>query len=218
VVCDHLGAPLVVLDGDGAAKTQLHLDPYGRAIASGEADLVPHRFPGQWHDPETGLHYNRLRHYDPDTGQYLSRDPLGLRGGLAPLAYVHDPSGWVDPLGLAGAPSPGGGCGSDVSGTTTVIGRMDDLKKFDADPNIDTWWKSGRVPKAGEPPVTWKENEAWLRERVDRGDSFAIATDPATLPPVRGGYRPGQPNGYFTARELETLEGWGVEVVDISGG
>ena len=58
------------------------------------------RFQGQWYDPESGLHYNRYRYYDPQTAQYLSPDPIGLAGGLTPQAYVHDTNAWVDPLGL----------------------------------------------------------------------------------------------------------------------
>lgn len=62
----------------------------------------PLRFPGQWADPESGLHYNLHRYYDPHSGQYLSPDPIGLAGGLRTHAYVHDPLQWVDPWGLAG--------------------------------------------------------------------------------------------------------------------
>ncbi len=57
-------------------------------------------FQGQYFDQETGLHYNYHRYYDADMGQYMSPDPIGLLGGLHPQAYVHNPNGWVDPLGL----------------------------------------------------------------------------------------------------------------------
>jgi len=60
-----------------------------------------HRDMGQFYDAESGLHYNRHRYYDPETAQYLSPDPIGLQGGLTPQAYVHNPTGWVDPFGLA---------------------------------------------------------------------------------------------------------------------
>ncbi|WP_317246743.1 MULTISPECIES: RHS repeat-associated core domain-containing protein [Pseudomonas chlororaphis group] len=62
----------------------------------------PIRFPGQYYDEESGLHYNRHRYYDPETAQYLSPDPLGLGGGTRPQGYVDNPLSWVDPLGLAG--------------------------------------------------------------------------------------------------------------------
>jgi RHS repeat-associated protein len=59
------------------------------------------RFQNQWEDKETGLYYNLNRYYDPDSGQYLSTDLIGLEGGLRTHGYVHDPMQWVDPMGLA---------------------------------------------------------------------------------------------------------------------
>ncbi|WP_449576533.1 RHS repeat-associated core domain-containing protein [Lelliottia nimipressuralis] len=40
------------------------------------------------------------RYYDCETGQYISPDPIGLAGGINPYGYVHNPLGWIDPLGL----------------------------------------------------------------------------------------------------------------------
>ena len=99
--------------------------------------------------------------------------------------------------------------------TTTVIGRMDDLKHLDDMPNIDTWRRSGRIPGPDGHPVTWAENKRWLDERIARGDRFAIATNPNTLPPVKGGFIPGTPNGYFTARELEYLRSRGIDILEM---
>ncbi|WP_042858023.1 RHS repeat domain-containing protein, partial [Dickeya sp. NCPPB 3274] len=39
------------------------------------------RYQGQVYDAETGLYYNRHRYFDPESGQYLSSDPIGLAGG-----------------------------------------------------------------------------------------------------------------------------------------
>ncbi|MBJ6636844.1 RHS repeat-associated core domain-containing protein [Streptomyces sp. DHE7-1] len=58
------------------------------------------RFPGQYYDPETGLHYNYFRHYDPESARYLTPDPLGLLPAPNPVAYVDNPHSRSDPLGL----------------------------------------------------------------------------------------------------------------------
>ena len=57
-------------------------------------------FAGQWLDEESGLVYNRFRYYDPESGNYISSDPIGLNGGETPYSYVFNPSDWNDPFGL----------------------------------------------------------------------------------------------------------------------
>lgn len=59
-------------------------------------------FAGQWLDEESGLAYNRFRYYDPESGNYISSDPIGLNGGERPFGYVGNPLDWVDLFGLAG--------------------------------------------------------------------------------------------------------------------
>ncbi len=63
------------------------------------------RFPGQRHDPVSGLNYNYFRDYEPATGRYLQSDPIGLEGGWSTYGYVGgDPVSYVDPFGLVGDP------------------------------------------------------------------------------------------------------------------
>ena len=66
----------------------------------------PFRYQGQYEDSETGLYYNRFRYYDPNSGNYLSQDPIGLEGGSKLYGYVHDPNSWIDILGLSGFFTP----------------------------------------------------------------------------------------------------------------
>ncbi len=61
----------------------------------------PLRFAGQYFDRETGLHYNQHRYYDPTSGRFVSKDPIGLAGGINVWQYAPNPVGWIDPLGLA---------------------------------------------------------------------------------------------------------------------
>jgi RHS repeat-associated protein len=98
VVTNLIGTPTALVDPTGEVHWTSHGTLWGRV---GDPAGTPLRFPGQYHDTETGLHYNRFRYYDPATARYLSPDPLGLTGGLNPTAYVSDPLTRTDPLGLA---------------------------------------------------------------------------------------------------------------------
>ncbi|KXF82267.1 hypothetical protein ATN88_08790 [Enterovibrio coralii] len=75
---------------------------YGNVLRKHVEEISsPLRFQGQYFDEETGLHYNRHRYYSPNTGRFVTADPIGLAGGLNNYQYVPNPTGWVDPLGLA---------------------------------------------------------------------------------------------------------------------
>ncbi len=61
-------------------------------------------------DEESGLHYNRLRCYDPGVGRFISQDPVGLLGGVNNYQYAPNPVSWIDPYGLT--PKDCGGKGA----------------------------------------------------------------------------------------------------------
>ncbi|MEU5292759.1 DUF6531 domain-containing protein [Streptomyces umbrinus] len=105
IVTDLVGAPAELVDDQGELAWQARTTVWGVGLSDPGADRAycPLRFPGQYHDPETALNYNYHRHYDPETGQYVSSDPLGLAPGPNPRAYVPNPFAEVDPLGLSPA-------------------------------------------------------------------------------------------------------------------
>lgn len=103
IIADYLGTPTRMYDENGTKVWDCRLDIYGK-VANFEGDSLsdcPFRYQGQYEDSETGLYYNRFRYYDPDSGNYLSKDPIGLNGGMQLYGYVHDTNNWLDPLGLA---------------------------------------------------------------------------------------------------------------------
>ncbi|WP_082079617.1 RHS repeat-associated core domain-containing protein [Cupriavidus basilensis] len=104
---DHLGTPQELVDETGKVVWLGRYKAWGGLKASRHgADPAEAtnaiRFPGQYHDAETGLHYNRHRYYDPGTGRFISKDPIGLAGGINVYQYASNPVEWVDPLGLTG--------------------------------------------------------------------------------------------------------------------
>jgi RHS repeat-associated protein len=83
-------------------------DPFGVAAPNqnpanlGAFEFNP-RFPGQYYDRETNLHFNHFRDYDPRVGRYVQSDPIGLEGGIDTYAYVNgNPAAYFDPDGLVG--------------------------------------------------------------------------------------------------------------------
>ncbi|SEN53054.1 RHS repeat-associated core domain-containing protein, partial [Pseudomonas sp. ok272] len=110
---DHLGTPQELTDHRGEIVWSATYTAYGKLNSlnhfGGPPLEQPLRFQGQYFDPESGLHYNRHRYYNPATGRYLTPDPSKLAGGVNAYRYALNPTGWVDPLGLNTCPG-GDGC------------------------------------------------------------------------------------------------------------
>ncbi|MGP3949596.1 DUF6531 domain-containing protein [Streptomyces sp. 7N604] len=104
IVSDLVGTPTELVSSSGEVVWKQCRTVWGLPIGGSHATRpvdCPLRFPGQYHDPETGLHYNYFRYYDPEFARYVTPDPLGLEPAPNHYGYVNNPSTWADPGGLA---------------------------------------------------------------------------------------------------------------------
>ncbi|QES52258.1 type IV secretion protein Rhs [Streptomyces venezuelae] len=102
IVTDLIGTPRELIGEEGEVAWRAGATVWGSTAWNTDATAyTPLRFPGQYADPETGLHYNHFRHYDPETARYITPDPLGVAPTPNPSAYVVNPFVWSDSLGLA---------------------------------------------------------------------------------------------------------------------
>jgi len=146
---DHLGTIHAAVDENKEIVELYRYDAWGRILGVYDSELEPidesaignhFLFQGRWYSWETGLYYFRARWYDPVTGRWLSKDPIGIAGGLNQYVFcANNPVNHVDPLGLCKETSPWEGAwmrgehipwmraypnGEDVQ--NSYVGRMSD--------------------------------------------------------------------------------------------
>jgi len=108
IASDHIGTPTEMYDEAGRLAWRMQLDALGLGRTDVALQKCPWRWQGQYEDEDTGLHYNHCRYYDPQTGRYISQDPLGLVAGLNLYRYPEDTLVATDPTGLSECePVPG---------------------------------------------------------------------------------------------------------------
>ena len=105
---DHQNSVIALADDSGSVVESYEYDAYGNTKvfnASGvelTESAVGNRygFQGREIDWDTGLYYFRARWYNPDTGRWLSKDPIGIAGGLNQyVAFGNNPVNFTDPMG-----------------------------------------------------------------------------------------------------------------------
>jgi len=107
IYTDHLNTPRLITDMANRTVWEWPLDTFGAGSANEDpsglgAFAFNLRFPGQYYDAETGLHYNYFRDYDPSVGRYVESDPIGLDGGANTYAYAQSkPMRATDQTGLS---------------------------------------------------------------------------------------------------------------------
>ncbi|MHB9857556.1 putative T7SS-secreted protein [Streptomyces sp. YIM S03343] len=181
IVTDLVGTPSELIDEHGDITWRARSTVWGTtAWTTNSTTYTPLRFPGQYYDPETGLHYNYFRHYNPETARYLSSDPLGLVPASNPATYVGNPHTWADPLGLG--PCPIGGAENhvplntvrgDVVYTTQEEALAEALRRHGVtDPSVIE-----RAPQWGKNPnLTGPGGEPWetISAIDDKGNIIEI--------------------------------------------
>ncbi|BBP54865.1 type IV secretion protein Rhs [Pseudomonas sp. St386] len=202
---DHLGTPQELTSYSGQIVWSARYNGYGKLTelthGGGEQLEQPLRFQGQYFDPESGLHYNRHRYYNPETGRYLTPDPSKLAGGLNGYRYTLNPTGWVDPLGLVDCPGKGG-CRS-------AVGEQDPAVKVGVDEGEPA------LPKPTAAELAEKEvrrldreqgmhmvskhslavsDQVWKRRAIDGTDPLTGRTP---------SHRKGNPSSRFNSWELQ---------------
>ena len=109
-ITDHVGTVHAVTDSSGAVIESYRYSPYGKVLDVFDENgntisqsAIGNRilFQGREYDWDTGFYYFRARWYDPDTGRWLSKDPIGINGGLNQYVFCgNNPIMFIDPLGL----------------------------------------------------------------------------------------------------------------------
>jgi RHS repeat-associated protein len=101
---DSLGTVTELTDSTGATAQSYAYDAWGNIVQQTSTVENPYTYTGREFDAETGLYYYRARYYDPRTGRFLQKDPLGFDNGSNTLnLYVYsndNPLRYTDPRGL----------------------------------------------------------------------------------------------------------------------
>ncbi|ODC03035.1 hypothetical protein BFW38_05215 [Terasakiispira papahanaumokuakeensis] len=202
---DHLGTPQDITDTQGHIVWSGQYRAWGQLAQAhngqGENPNIhnPFRFQGQYHDPETGLHYNRFRYYDPRIGRFTTQDPIGLMGGENLYQYAPNPTGWIDPLGLSkqccggGAATTGAKSPKSVESITNPEQAPVILSDWVSKPGRnggEVYYPEGTNPANGEhirvmppgsSPVEEYENGYWRWQNSNKQPM-----DPSTGKPSKG--------------------------------
>ena len=142
-------------DADNSIVARFEYDAWGNILSA--TSSIPalarnrYRFQCREWSAATGLVNFRARWYDPVTGRWLSKDPIGLSGGLNLYVFCgNDPVNGSDPYGLTGMvfflrPTP-----LLLDGSPKVLPRIS--------PSLKGWRPGRPVPPDFRPPPNPKGN------------------------------------------------------------
>jgi RHS repeat-associated protein len=198
---DQIGTPLEITDVEGSIAWSVDYHSYGNVARQRKAEIVsPLRFQGQYFDEETGLHYNRHRYYNPETGRFITPDPIGLAGGLNNYQYVKNPTGWIDPLGLEQC------VGSCAGGNTWNAFQKDHAGQFKTRAEAS---KAYNELKENQSPWPYGYDPESNVRTMQPGDTFNMIVDNGMEDmPGRFGTTDFISNSTYGRQNLAIKEGW----------
>ena len=98
---DHLGSIREMVDSSGTVQAQYDYRLYGHKIKLAGSMDADFGYAGYYYHQPSGLNLTLYRAYNSDLGRWISRDPIGERGGINLYGYVsNNPLAFTDPLGL----------------------------------------------------------------------------------------------------------------------
>jgi len=103
IITSRIGAPVQMLNAAHEVVWSIKYTPYGTTYdeQNGSGVSCALRFPGQYHDEETGFNYNGQRYYIPEIARYNRPEPIGQAGSLDLYMYAGgNPVNAIDPTGL----------------------------------------------------------------------------------------------------------------------
>jgi len=204
VFSDPTGVPLHIED----ARCEIvwwasKVEPWGRVDIHDSARIEYNlRWAGHYRDPETGLHQNRFRYYDPELGRYLSPDPIGYQGSEVNLyAYCPNPLVQVDVLGLAHS-NRSNDPGDQPEGPPRRPADMSDAELSTHMDGLaqDAWSRMQQAHTNGDRTVTLADGTVLRVTDSGRGPCLSVVMDTQT-----GGVFYGQNTGKSATNLAEPL-------------
>lgn len=176
ILSDHLGSPRLVIDtGTGEIAQRMDYDVWGNVIGDSNPGFQPFGFAGGIYDLHTGLVRFGARDYDPGTGRWTSKDPIGFRGKDSNLyGYViNDPVNYIDKTGefrefVVAA--------FFVAGAITFADKMSDLVKHsekvaEDNKNISDYYKKIAQGESCPAPDFQEANHNFMELLEKAGDA-----------------------------------------------
>ena len=201
---NHQNSVLALANEDGNIAESYEYNAWGRVMffdqngnkINNQQSTIGNRylFQGREYDSETGLYNFRARWYMPEIGRWISKDPIGISGGLNLYIFCeNNPISFIDPLGLdyidaifnvftgafemiASGVSSGIGAGAELVGDLIGWESLAELGKDIKEASDDFWTEGKNTFVSGvhelatypEPESRWTNGLPWAPDKEEK--------------------------------------------------